>query len=333
MRTTGALPTTLLSAEQQQPIRRKSRSSLGGVCVLIAADQDTSPGSVPFQLASMAELSAPLAKMQQGVTAFGIKPKAPISSLAVVNAAGSSERHPAAPRDDSPAVPGRNPKHQTGAAVHLAHLTKIPPQTGCFLDGCIARAGPADGVVVLTPVTARTLTLLPSILTAKDRRCSVWAINTSSRTLTLHGGTRLGTVAPVEATCCTDPSQVVFARSDKCPVKSDYRMTEHREDTISFAQTHPLITDFLNDSQDDYDVARTRSSKSSVEADVLAINNDAFGDFEREDDGFFWDDYRDAPCWSEDFGDSDAEVEHAELPPSIAIAVCEAADMLIRSVL
>ncbi|ROT84510.1 hypothetical protein C7M84_022304 [Penaeus vannamei] len=187
-----SITTTLLSAEQQQPIRRKSRSSLGGVCVLIAADQDTSPGSVPFQLASMAELPAPLAKMQQGVTAFGIKPKAPISSLAVVNAAGSSERHPAAPRDDSPAVPG--------------------PRT--------MMTSPGPGAV---RVLSRPMSWLSTMM---------------------H-----------------------------------------------------LVT-------------------SSVRMTV-----------------FIWDDYRDAPCWSEDFGDSDAEVEHAELPPSIAIAVCEAADMLIRSVL
>lgn len=216
--------------------------------------------------------------------------------------------------------------------MHLTHLTKIPPQTGCFLNGCIARAGPGDGDVVLTPATVKSLILMPAVLAAKDRRCSVWAINTSSGSLTLYGGTRLGTVAPAEDSYT---SQVAFARSNECPVKLNYQRIEHHEDTMSFisAQTHPLETDFLDANQDENCVARTISSMSSVEANVVAINNDKYGDFEREDDGFIWDDYVDTSCWPGDFGDSDAEVEYAELPPSIAIAVCEAADMLISSVL
>lgn len=111
--------------------------------------------------------------------------------------------------------------------MHLTHLTKSPPRTGCFLDGRIARAGSGSGVAVLMPETAQTLTLLSSVLAANDRRCSVWAMNISSRTTTLYGGTQLGTVALAEATCSTDPRKVAFARSDECPVKTDYRRAEH----------------------------------------------------------------------------------------------------------
>jgi len=94
------------------------------------------------------------------------------------------------------------------AAVHLIQRTEIPPHSGCFLHGCVARTGPTDGDVLVTPAVAEALTLPFSITTVNERHCHVWAVNPSSRPLILHNGTRLGTVESIEAIYITDSSNL-----------------------------------------------------------------------------------------------------------------------------
>jgi len=99
-------------------------------------------------------------------------------------------------------------KPRVEAAVHLIQRTEIPPHSGCFLHGCVARTGPTNGDILVTPAVAEALNLPYSITTVKERQCQVWAVNPSSRPLILHNGTRLGTAEYIEAVYATDSSDL-----------------------------------------------------------------------------------------------------------------------------
>jgi len=160
----------------------------------------------------------------------------------------------------------------------------------------------------------------------------VWAVNPTSKTLILHGGTRLGTVASVEAVYTTNKSQhslteqskTVLARSDTCPVKTDSPVAEILEDKASSlrAQARPSND---SSSEEEEGSSRIRSIASLITTDSWDNSKDP--EFEWEEDNFIWEDFADAILGEDD--DSDAEVEQAELPPSLAIAACEAAEHLL----
>lgn len=231
-------------------------------------------------------------------------------------------------------LPTQDHKHSPGIAVHLTARTDVPPHTGCFLDSRIARAGPRDGDVIVTPTTTGNLILPHSVTTVKDRCCFVWAVNPTPKTLILHGGTRLGTVASVEALFTakskpplTEQSKTVLARSDVCPVKTDSPAIEVPEDKASSlrAQARPSSDDFSEEVEDS---SRILSSNNLANTDSQGEDKDT--EFEWEEEDFIWEDFADTLLY-EDFDDSDAEVEQAELPPSLAIAACEAAEQLLSS--
>lgn len=60
-------------------------------------------------------------------------------------------------------------------AVHL-RKTEVPPYSGCCLEARIARAGPADGDVLVTPITKHRLSIPHLVTSASDRNC-IWAVN------------------------------------------------------------------------------------------------------------------------------------------------------------
>ncbi|XP_037773064.1 uncharacterized protein LOC119568596 [Penaeus monodon] len=174
---------------------------------------------------------------------------------------------------DSPAV----------AAVHLVHRANIAAHSGCFVEGSLSRSGPTDGDVLVIPTMPKGLLLPHAVTKVKDRRCSVWVVNTMPKQMVLHNGTRLGTAEQVEAIYSNDPSQ---------------HLPEMPEEVVA------------------------RPNYCPVESDSLEDGNSI--DFGWEEDGF------DRQYGVEDFGynDDELEVEHAQLPPSIAIATCEAAELL-----
>ncbi|XP_037787716.1 uncharacterized protein LOC119583317 [Penaeus monodon] len=180
-------------------------------------------------------------------------------------------------------APESNQVSPAVAAVHLVHRANIAAHSGCFVEGSLSRSGPTDGDVLVIPTMPKGLLLPHAVTKVKDRRCSVWVVNTMPKQMVLHNGTRLGTAEQVEAIYSNDPSQhlpempeEVVARPNYCPVESD----------------------------------------SLEDGDNI--------DFGWEEDGF------DRQYGVEDFGynDHELEVEHAQLPPSIAIATCEAAELL-----
>ncbi|XP_037777067.1 uncharacterized protein LOC119574050 [Penaeus monodon] len=174
---------------------------------------------------------------------------------------------------DSPAV----------AAVHLVHRANIAAHSGCFVEGSLSRSGPTDGDVLVIPTMPKGLLLPHAVTKVKDRRCSVWVVNTMPKQMVLHNGTRLGTAEQVEAIYSNDPSQ---------------HLPEMPEEVVA------------------------RPNYCPVESDSLEDGNSI--DFGWEEDGF------DRQFGVEDFGynDDELEVEHAQLPPSIAIAACKAAELL-----
>jgi len=89
----------------------------------------------------------------------------------------------------------RVPNLHQEAPVHLLKKTEILPHTGRFLEAVVARAGPADGDIMISPSITNKLTIPYLVTKARDRKCSIWALNAGPCTVTLGHGTRLGTVS------------------------------------------------------------------------------------------------------------------------------------------
>lgn len=84
------------------------------------------------------------------------------------------------------------------ANLHLRRTMELPPHTGRFVEGVVAKSGPSDGDVIFTP-QASPACLSPYIVTTiSGRHCPVWALNDTAKTIRLTQGTRLGTVATIE---------------------------------------------------------------------------------------------------------------------------------------
>lgn len=84
------------------------------------------------------------------------------------------------------------------ATVHLRRTMELPPHTGHFVEGMVAKSGPRDGDAIFTP-QASTACVSPYIVTnVSGHHCPVWALNDTAKKIRLTQGTRLGTVAAIE---------------------------------------------------------------------------------------------------------------------------------------
>lgn len=79
----------------------------------------------------------------------------------------------------------RLPPPDTPTAVHLYRTTKLPPHSGRFLEGVVARSAPNDGDMLFTPRVS-AVCISPCVLFAvSGRRCPVWAVNNTARPVRL----------------------------------------------------------------------------------------------------------------------------------------------------
>jgi len=290
----------------------------------------------------------------------------------------------------------RTPEFNQAAAVHLLRKTEIPPRSGCFLEARIARAGPANGDILVTPILTDKLSIPHLITSACNRKCSIWVVNSATNSVTLGHGTRLGIVSEIDKLYSRpyDRQEEAAAGEDIVPIRPG-PLRDHREQgkvdvavgtnrpPTSFMPTgcqnkvevrapsvaaakgeqDPLrtepwadkdasckafhgrqgsmdvadgmcrpptsskaIDDYGNVEAASFDAAKNEQNPVRPEhwADGAVISEDEESDGE---DNFLWDDYGMglSDC---DMLYDDVDIEGAVLPPSVALAACDAAEAL-----
>jgi len=263
------------------------------------------------------------------------------------------------------------------AAVHLLRKTEVPPHSGCFLEARIARAGPTDGDVLVTPGMNNKLSIPHLVTRTNDRRCNVWAVNSTNSPVILGHGTRLGTVADIEELYVKDQQKEAAAGEDIIPIRPDlfgdqnepslytavgmsrpptsvihthHGMAEVRASSVAAAgdKLNPLRPEPGADEDATHDkqglcgtaVGMSQpliSIRPTTEANAPSVAAEdgqspvrpkpwASLESEESDSEFLWDDYG-MGLEEDEISYDDFDIEGAVLPPSVAVATCQAAEI------